>query len=126
MHKELLEDIGEKELINRLGKFMPKNQVSDDCALIKAKNNKLLVNNDSLGVIPVPGRTMYIKYRIGGGADSNVGPNVLKGLGDVFMITPIWFLSSPHKRTNNWGFVLPFQSMRCSAWWLHTIHNSWN
>ena len=48
MHKELLEDIGEKELINRLGKFMPKNQVLDDCALIKAKNNNLLVNNDSL------------------------------------------------------------------------------
>ena len=48
MHKETLEDIGEKELINRLGKFMPKNQVSDDCALIKAKHNNLLVNNDSL------------------------------------------------------------------------------
>ncbi|MDC3019562.1 thiamine-phosphate kinase [Prochlorococcus sp. AH-736-E15] len=48
MHKELLEDIGEKELINRLGKFMPKNQVSDDCALIKTKNQNLLVNNDSL------------------------------------------------------------------------------
>ena len=37
MHKELLEDIGEKELIKRLAKFMPKNQVSDDCAFIKAK-----------------------------------------------------------------------------------------
>ena len=48
MHKELLEHIGEKELINRLGKFMPKNQVSDDCALIKPKNNNLLVNNDSM------------------------------------------------------------------------------
>jgi len=24
MHKEKLEDLGEKELINRLGKFMPK------------------------------------------------------------------------------------------------------
>ena len=48
MLKETLEDIGEKELINRLGKFMPKNQVSDDCALIKAKHNNLLVNNDSL------------------------------------------------------------------------------
>jgi len=24
MHKELIENIGEKELINRLGKFMPK------------------------------------------------------------------------------------------------------
>ncbi len=48
MRKELLEDIGEKELINRLGKFMPNNQASDDCALIKTKNEKLLINNDSL------------------------------------------------------------------------------
>ena len=48
MDKELLEDIGEKELINRLGKFMPKDQIADDCALIKTKNNNLLVNNDSL------------------------------------------------------------------------------
>ncbi len=48
MHKEILEDIGEKELINRLGKFMPKNQISDDCALIKTKSDKLLINNDSL------------------------------------------------------------------------------
>ena len=48
MPKELLEDIGEKELINRLGKFMPKNQISDDCALIKTKNDKLLINNDAL------------------------------------------------------------------------------
>ena len=48
MHKEFLEDIGEKELINRLGQFMPKNQTSDDCALIKIKNKNLLINNDSL------------------------------------------------------------------------------
>jgi len=48
MHKETLKDIGEKELINRLGKFMAKNQVLDDCALIKNKNNNLLVNNDCL------------------------------------------------------------------------------
>jgi len=48
MHKEILKDIGEKELINRLGKFMPKNQISDDCALIKTKHENLLVNTDSL------------------------------------------------------------------------------
>ena len=48
MRKELLEDIGEKELINRLGKFMPKNQTSDDCAFIKTKNENLLVNSDCL------------------------------------------------------------------------------
>lgn len=48
MHKERLEDIGEKELINRLGQFMPKNQIADDCALIKPRNNNLLINNDVL------------------------------------------------------------------------------
>jgi len=48
MRKELIKDIGEKELINRLGRFMPKNQTSDDCALIKAISEKLLINNDSL------------------------------------------------------------------------------
>ena len=48
MHKETLEDIGEKELINRLRKFMPRNQALDDCALINTKNNDLLINNDSL------------------------------------------------------------------------------
>ena len=48
MHKETLENLGEKELINRLGKFMPKNQILDDCALIETRNNDLLVNNDSL------------------------------------------------------------------------------
>ena len=48
MHKELLEDIGEKELIRRLAEFMPKKQASDDCACIKTKNNLLLVNTDVL------------------------------------------------------------------------------
>ena len=43
MHKEILEDIGEKELINRLGKFMPKDQVSDDCSLIKNKMKTFLL-----------------------------------------------------------------------------------
>ena len=48
MHKELLEDIGEKELIKRLAEFMPKKQVSDDCAFLQTKNKKLLVNTDTL------------------------------------------------------------------------------
>ncbi len=48
MHKEILKNIGEKELINRVARFMPKNPVSDDCALIKTKNENLLINNDSL------------------------------------------------------------------------------
>ena len=48
MHKELLKDIGEKELIKRLAEFMPKNQITDDCAFLKVKKKNLLVNTDAL------------------------------------------------------------------------------
>jgi hypothetical protein len=39
----------------------------------------------SLGVIPTANTTMFIKYRVGGGADSNLGPNTIKGLGIINM-----------------------------------------
>ena len=48
MHKESLEKIGEKELIKRLAAFMPKNQVSDDCAFLQTDNKNLLINTDAL------------------------------------------------------------------------------
>ena len=46
MHKERLKDIGEKELIRRIGEYMPSNQTSDDCAFVKAKRKDLLLNTD--------------------------------------------------------------------------------
>ncbi len=39
------------------------------------------INNSSLGITPTANRTMFIKYRTGGGANSNVGTNVLTSLG---------------------------------------------
>jgi hypothetical protein len=39
------------------------------------------INNNSLGQTPTANTTMYIKYRIGGGSDTNVGPNILKTVG---------------------------------------------
>ena len=39
------------------------------------------INNNSLGQTPTANTTMFIKYRVGGGADTNVGPNVLKSVG---------------------------------------------
>ena len=48
MHKELLEDLGEKELIQRISSFLPKNQILDDCAFLESKKNNLLVNSDAL------------------------------------------------------------------------------
>ena len=44
------------------------------------------INNMSLGVTPTANTTMFIKYRVGGGADTNLGPNVLKSLGNVTMV----------------------------------------
>ena len=39
------------------------------------------INNMSLGVVPTANTTMFIKYRVGGGADTNLGPNTLKTVG---------------------------------------------
>lgn len=43
------------------------------------------INNMSLGEVPTANTTMFIKYRVGGGADSNIGPNVLTSLGVINM-----------------------------------------
>lgn len=44
------------------------------------------INNLSLGETPPSNSTMFIRYRVGGGEDSNVGPNVLNGTGNVNMV----------------------------------------
>lgn len=43
------------------------------------------INNMSLGTVPTANTTMFIKYRVGGGADTNLGPNVLRGIGVLNM-----------------------------------------
>jgi hypothetical protein len=46
------------------------------------------LNNMSLGALPKVGTTMFIKYRIGGGKDTNLGVNVVTSIDDVeFNIT---------------------------------------
>ena len=57
------------------------------------KNCKFLVdkigdfiNNTALGEIPPSNSTMFIRYRVGGGADTNLGPNTLTNLGIVDMV----------------------------------------
>ena len=46
MHNEIIKDIGEKELIRRIAEYMPTNQASDDCALIRTKREDFLINTD--------------------------------------------------------------------------------
>lgn len=36
-----------------------------------------MINNDMLGVLPREGWTMFVLYRTGGGAETNVGPNAI-------------------------------------------------
>ena len=62
---ELNEFIGCKGQIDRIGKT---------------------VNNLSLGEIPQTDNTLYVRYRVGGGEDTNIGPNTITTLGTV---TPI-------------------------------------
>ena len=39
------------------------------------------INNNSLGQTPTANTTMFVRYRVGGGSDTNVGPNVLRNVG---------------------------------------------
>jgi hypothetical protein len=44
------------------------------------------INTTSLGEIPKANTTMFIRYRVGGGPSTNVGPNVISSLGNISMI----------------------------------------
>jgi hypothetical protein len=44
------------------------------------------INNLSLGEIARAGTTLFVKYRVGGGNDSNIGVNSIKGLGTTNVI----------------------------------------
>jgi len=44
------------------------------------------LNNDALGEIPKVNSTIFYRYRVGGGSSSNIGKNVLTGLGTFDMI----------------------------------------
>jgi hypothetical protein len=44
------------------------------------------LNNTSLGAIPKMNTTLFVKYRVGGGKDSNLGVNVISAVDDVEFI----------------------------------------
>lgn len=54
------------------------------------------INNMSLGETPTANTTMFIKYRVGGGSESNLGPNVLTNLGTIQLA-----LNGPNPAMNN-------------------------
>lgn len=56
---------------------------------------KSFLNNDSLGWAPINNTTLYVKYRIGGGADTNVGVNTITTVGQIGLN-----LNGPDAQTN--------------------------
>jgi len=54
------------------------------------------INNMSLGVTPKANTTMFVKYRVGGGADSNLGSGVLNTIGLMNFV-----VNGPNQTKNN-------------------------
>lgn len=42
-----------------------------------------IINNNSLGKLPSPNTTMFVRYRVGGGANTNLGNNTINNLGII-------------------------------------------
>lgn len=53
-----------KSLVNKIGDF---------------------INNTSLGLTLSPNKTLFISYRVGGGADTNIGPNTLTNINNIIV-----------------------------------------
>ena len=75
---------------------------SDEDLLSQFGNNSFtqrigdFINTTALGEIPKIDNTMFIRYRVGGGAQSNVGPNVLTSVGNNTMT-----IQGPNVNTND-------------------------
>lgn len=64
-------------------------------------NLSTFLNNTSLGSIPKLGTTLFVKYRIGGGKDSNIGISVINNI-DVFELVtngPVEIINEQINRT---------------------------
>jgi hypothetical protein len=67
--------------------------VQDTSSLCEFDTNEALVqqignfiNNLSLGSVQTANTTIFVKYRVGGGANTNLGPNSIRSLGIINMI----------------------------------------
>lgn len=75
---------------------------ADEDSLTQYANNGFslrigdFINTTAMGEIPKVGDTMYIRYRIGGGASGNVGANTLTSVG-LYTIE----VNGPNNQTNN-------------------------
>ena len=59
------------------GNVDPMDNLDDYMSGTKKVNLATFLNNTSLGEIPKPNTTLFVKYRVGGGKDTNIGVNVI-------------------------------------------------
>jgi hypothetical protein len=78
-------DLGFKKLIFGAGTKDTSSLCDFDTNIPLVNQIGNIINNSSLGETPTANTTMYVKYRIGGGSDTNVGPNVLRNVGIINM-----------------------------------------
>ena len=64
-------------------------------------NLETFLNNISLGYIPKPNTTLFIKYRIGGGKESNIGVNVINSIDNIDLVIqgPVSSINSSVRQT---------------------------
>ena len=55
--------------------------ILDDFIVGKTMDLRSFLNNNTLGSAPLKNTTIYVKYRVGGGIDSNIGINVMNSFG---------------------------------------------
>jgi len=58
-------------------------------------NLGVYLNNTSLGALPKSNTTLFVKYRIGGGGDSNLGINIITSVDDIDFV-----INGPNATTN--------------------------
>jgi hypothetical protein len=67
------------------------------------------INNMSLGEVHTANTTLFIKYRVGGGSDTNVGPNTITNIGtlDITINGPLANINQTVRKTLKVNNVLP-------------------
>lgn len=67
------------------------------------------INNMSLGEVHTANTTLFIKYRVGGGSDTNVGPNTITNLGtlDMTINGPSFDINQSVRKTLKVNNILP-------------------
>lgn len=67
------------------------------------------INNMALGEVHTANTTLFIKYRVGGGSDTNIGPNTITNLGllDMIINGPSAAINQSVKKTIKVNNILP-------------------